>query len=362
MKTRNNKGFTLIELLVVIAIIGILSTLAIVALGSARQKARDSKRVSDINQISKALEMYYGDANAYPTLITTGQALSYGGTTYLSAVPTNPSPKNDVNCPNADYVYAPSSSTAVGYTLNFCLGSATGSLSSGLNYASAGGLNGDPSLVGWWKLNEGTGTSVADSSSTRNTNTLTNFNYNSTSGWAGGSITPTVSPTGAGASLLFDGTNDYIDAGSNTALRPNYVSVAAWVYYMGDDGAIVGQKDTGSAVEGYALAISGGNLVFWIYGTTGNATGGNGGTLPTGQWSHVVATYDGLIRNIYVNGVLTTVGGIGPGRGPVVYTNQPVRIGQTDGAGYLQAGLSDVRIYNRSLSPSEIVAIYNAGH
>ena len=62
----NKKGFTLIELLVVIAIIGLLSTLAVVALGSARQKARDAKRVSDLKQIQTALELYYTDKNAYP--------------------------------------------------------------------------------------------------------------------------------------------------------------------------------------------------------------------------------------------------------------------------------------------------------
>lgn len=62
----NKKGFTLIELLVVIAIIGLLSTLAVVALGSARQKARDAKRVSDLKQVQTALELYYTDKNAYP--------------------------------------------------------------------------------------------------------------------------------------------------------------------------------------------------------------------------------------------------------------------------------------------------------
>ncbi len=62
----NKKGFTLIELLVVIAIIGLLSTLAVVALGSARVKARDSKRLSDLKQIQTALELYYTDQNTYP--------------------------------------------------------------------------------------------------------------------------------------------------------------------------------------------------------------------------------------------------------------------------------------------------------
>lgn len=63
---KKQKGFTLIELLVVIAIIGLLSTLAVVALNSARSKARDAKRVSDIKQIQTSLELYYADNSGYP--------------------------------------------------------------------------------------------------------------------------------------------------------------------------------------------------------------------------------------------------------------------------------------------------------
>jgi type II secretion system protein G len=101
----NKKGFTLIELLVVIAIIGLLSTLAVVALGSARQKARDSKRLSDLKQIQTALELYYTDANAYPieaTAVTLGstneiclnQAAGFTTTgctnAYMGLVPKDP--------------------------------------------------------------------------------------------------------------------------------------------------------------------------------------------------------------------------------------------------------------------------------
>jgi len=74
----NKKGFTLIELLVVIAIIGLLSTLAVVALGQARVKARDSKRLSDLKQIQTALELYYTDNSAYPA----GSAVTLGSTNY----------------------------------------------------------------------------------------------------------------------------------------------------------------------------------------------------------------------------------------------------------------------------------------
>ncbi len=62
------KGFTLIELLVVIAIIGLLSTLAVVSLGSARQKAADAKRISDLKAIQTAMEMVKN--NADPELAT----------------------------------------------------------------------------------------------------------------------------------------------------------------------------------------------------------------------------------------------------------------------------------------------------
>jgi len=61
----NKKGFTLIELLVVISIIGFLSTLAVVSLKNAREKARDTRRKADLTQISKALQFYYDNRSTY---------------------------------------------------------------------------------------------------------------------------------------------------------------------------------------------------------------------------------------------------------------------------------------------------------
>jgi len=58
---KNEKGFTLVELLVVITIIGILATLILLQLGTARAKARDAKRISDVSQIRTASELFFDD-------------------------------------------------------------------------------------------------------------------------------------------------------------------------------------------------------------------------------------------------------------------------------------------------------------
>jgi prepilin-type N-terminal cleavage/methylation domain-containing protein len=61
------RGFTLIELLVVIAIIGLLSSIVLASLNTARTKARDAARLSDMHTIRTALELYANDHNGqYP--------------------------------------------------------------------------------------------------------------------------------------------------------------------------------------------------------------------------------------------------------------------------------------------------------
>ena len=68
-KKQKKEGFTLIELLVVIAIIGLLSTMTIVALNSARSKARDTRRIADMRQLVTAINMYYDMYGEYPPLV-----------------------------------------------------------------------------------------------------------------------------------------------------------------------------------------------------------------------------------------------------------------------------------------------------
>ncbi len=62
---KSSKGFTLVELLVVIAIIGTLATLLLLQLGVARAKARDAKRIADINQLRSAVELFFDDCGGH---------------------------------------------------------------------------------------------------------------------------------------------------------------------------------------------------------------------------------------------------------------------------------------------------------
>ncbi len=64
---QNKKGFTLIELLVVIAVIGLLASVVMVSLNSARGKARDARRIADFKSIATALYLFYDTYGYMPS-------------------------------------------------------------------------------------------------------------------------------------------------------------------------------------------------------------------------------------------------------------------------------------------------------
>ena len=117
----SKKGFTLIELLVVIAIIGLLATIVMVSVNSARIKARNSKRQAEIKQFNLVMEMYYDTNGSYPSscgawacmghwksgqTCAAGvqcQALDQALLTYMSVIPDDP--LNKAGCAYGDAYY-----------------------------------------------------------------------------------------------------------------------------------------------------------------------------------------------------------------------------------------------------------------
>ncbi|MEA3368793.1 MAG: prepilin-type N-terminal cleavage/methylation domain-containing protein [Candidatus Ratteibacteria bacterium] len=105
------RGFTLIELMIVVGVIGFILALGIPNYMKATKKARDAKRINDLQQIQLALEMYYDDNHHYPVNTDNDcygwdagydnsdpfiQPLEDGG--YMTKVPTDPISKPGNSC------------------------------------------------------------------------------------------------------------------------------------------------------------------------------------------------------------------------------------------------------------------------
>jgi general secretion pathway protein G len=78
-------GFTLIELIVVIAIIGILATIAVPAMKTAPQRARESALKEDLFTLRSAIDQFHADRGRYPTSLDELQSMGY-----IRAVPEDP--------------------------------------------------------------------------------------------------------------------------------------------------------------------------------------------------------------------------------------------------------------------------------
>ena len=166
LRNKNKSGFTLIELLVVIAIIGLLASVVLLALNSARSKSRDAKRLADVRQIASAMELFFNDNASYPTntyAVATYNKLDIGPTSggaagstvgtgsklvpnYIGLIPSAPLP-NDPPCGatgqgSNEYDYAGENSvlSSSAYTLTFCLGAATGGYVAGPHTLTPAGI------------------------------------------------------------------------------------------------------------------------------------------------------------------------------------------------------------------------------
>lgn len=223
-------------------------------------------------------------------------------------------------------------------------------------------LGGSPvgSQVGYWKFDEGQGTTANNSgfggSALNGTLTSMASPATATSGWTNGGK--------FGKGLLFDGTNDYVNLSSPTNFDNLSVAdftVSAWVKKtsLGSDKMIMGKTSSGGGSGWYLRSESTNNLHFNIDGSTDGVA--KGGSIADGAWHHIVAVLSSNSPKIYLDGKQITYASQTSLVSPVDDSAQPLNIGASNTLQYWGGSIDEVKVYNAALSPAEILIDYNRG-
>jgi len=204
----------------------------------------------------------------------------------------------------------------------------------------------DPDLVGWWRFDEGSGTTATDFSGKGNDGTL-----QGDTAWVTGQL---------GKAVQFDGVDDFVEVPhAESLMAETEVTVMTWINtprHLGPGGALwQGILSKANGPRSYSFYTeSGGGLHFST--TSGGAFVGtvSSGQVPLNEWVHVCAMVIGGEHQYYINGEDAGRSGSGIVLGEEDTAN--VVIGRTqEGAGRSFLGMiDDTRIYMRGLSQEEV--------
>ena len=212
-------------------------------------------------------------------------------------------------------------------------------------------------LVGWWKLDETSGTLAQDSSG----NGL-NGTCQGDVAWAAGKV---------GGAWQGDGTGDHIRVPNNPKLMiQNAITVSVWLNHQAAPADQVICKSTGTGTgwqSNYAIRLDneGPRRVNWRGRNVANQSLTSTGLLPQNEWAHVACTFDiaaGLNR-IYINGVLDSENAstlaLNPGDGDLFIgaDQYPANTARW----WFQGMLDDVRIYDEALTLEQIAVVMRGG-
>jgi hypothetical protein len=202
-------------------------------------------------------------------------------------------------------------------------------------------------LVGYWPLNETSGSTAYDRSGQENHGSLN------------GGVTQGANGILGNNAYQLDGTDDYVDVGSNTGEGSN-LTVSAWINLNSLPSSGFTTINTKRRVA--ALSIDGGSGGE-LHGNMGDGSSWgnsvNGSVLSTNEWIHIAAIYNSSDKLVlYQNGEEDA------------RTSQSISIGSNSNArgigakyksgwtNFLDGRIADVRIYNHALTPSEVQYLY----
>ena len=218
----------------------------------------------------------------------------------------------------------------------------------------------EANVVGWWKLDETTGTTAFESSADANNGTM-----------SGGMTFANNSVTGKfGNAVSFDGVNDQIDIPSATALDigGNQMTLSLWVKLKTLPSAVGGQTDGifHSISDSYVMFADKSANEIQVKFTDADGTQGvvgvPGADLDTTNWHHIVGVYDGTTgtAQIYLNGVLKDTYTDAVNFTGNVKTGQQAILGRdaTNNSAWYDGQLDDVRVYKSALTATQIQALF----
>ena len=209
-------------------------------------------------------------------------------------------------------------------------------------------------LAGYWRFDEGSGTSTADRSGNGNNGSL--YNMNVPDCWIAGKSSM--------HSLQFDGINDYVLAANSASLNiTQEITVAAWI-----------KPDTRTDSYYHVIACKGSYTYFLstLNGTIrlliGKSDRSGWNTITVGQtildsskWYHVVGTYKNGIGKIYINGVLDgTTTGSDENIGSYVSSLSIGSASSYESKFFFNGVIDELRIYNQALGGREIEKMFIA--
>ena len=186
-----------------------------------------------------------------------------------------------------------------------------------------------------------------------------------TSGWASGSYGVGDSPTLTESqtySLDFDGSDDYVDLGTSSDLKPTAaLTVEVWANADNWQSETTGKLVSNTHVGGYDLSIRDAGITFTVYsdGVYRQPQFSNSGY---SGWHHIAGTFDGQYAKLYIDGILKNTVDMGTSGNAITYgyPNNSTLLGAEAGTGstptgnYLDGKIDEVRIWDVARTQAEI--------
>ncbi len=197
-------------------------------------------------------------------------------------------------------------------------------------------------LVGYWPMDSLDGTNAADRSGNGNTGTTVN--------------SPSLVKGKISQALSFNGTNQYVSAANSSSLNPNAVTVSGWAKANSFGGYTTFLNKQSGGV--YQLEFTNNSAQAWVGTSGGHVACVSSISSASGTWYFYTLTYDSVSGlSLYINGV---VGCSGASAGVLANNTGTLTIGgdTANGGRWFDGSIDDVRIYNRALSASEVMALY----